>query len=580
MLEPALAFQRRPIDPYWTALSFPAGGARDALGIETQGEAILADLLPGINNQTSRARYYSFWAWVVRDFILDPTIAHTQAALYQWLRRREDTLILAYLAHAHPGGAAGAQQGGEIWDGGKPDGYPIDWKSMQSVDGGGYQLYYRGALQEMNIIVSSEGSPHDDLTTTVGLPLADAYAASVASTEYVQNYLEATRLSKPIILDFAEQGCLCRLSRHTVERHALIDAFFRFDSPDTYAIKRLTSLCYFLDIIRQSQGQFLAPADMRDVLYFWSFGNHHPYIPEGNLIEPAQRWRCFMLRQWFVFAVESLWSLFLKRVEIEPLSADQYLGWLLTELDLQGLTDAQGLTLPTADARVLTAEAFYRAVRQALPESALQPGPSSLNTPLNERRLAAPLWSTAAASDPQSRAGHALIMLALMYWRCQPWREQPGWRYLTDSYASGRLPMESYLRHVERAFQEEWTLAHWLGWLHQHYIWLQHRRVTLEKLVARGQETAFFELVDDNKGNGNGSSATPEEPLMRATGLDSPKMNAPRFPSALQILADLALIESVPGNGYRLLPDSEALLERYRSYEPPTQPEASNEAAR
>lgn len=88
-------------------------------------------------------------------------------------------------------------------------------------------------------------------------------------------------------------------------------------------------------------------------------------------------------------------------------------------------------------------------------------------------------------------------MLALMYWRCQPWRNGPGWIYASDQYAAGRLPIESYLRHVERAFGEGWTLASWLGWFHHRYIWLQHRRVTLEKLVSRSQETAKFELVDD-----------------------------------------------------------------------------------
>jgi len=134
MLEPALAFHRRPIDPYWTSPSFPTGGARDALGIETLSEGILADLLPGINNQTSRARYYSFWAWVVHDFILDPTTTHTQAAFYEWLRRREDTLILAYLAHGCAGGSAGAQQGGGVWQGGALEAYPIDWK-IPSIGG-------------------------------------------------------------------------------------------------------------------------------------------------------------------------------------------------------------------------------------------------------------------------------------------------------------------------------------------------------------------------------------------------------------------------------------------------------------
>lgn len=56
-------------DPVWTESHFPRGGARDALRLETTGEAILEELLPGINTVTRRARYYSFWAWVLREFI-------------------------------------------------------------------------------------------------------------------------------------------------------------------------------------------------------------------------------------------------------------------------------------------------------------------------------------------------------------------------------------------------------------------------------------------------------------------------------------------------------------------------------
>ena len=163
-------------DPHWTQPEYKSGGARDALRLETLSESILSDLLPGINNQTRRARYYSFWAWVLYDFIRDTDATHTQAGLYEWLRRREAVLILAYLAHGCGGGVAGTEQGVGVWAGGEATSYPLDWKSLLSVDGGGYELYYRGALQEMNIINRSEDSPHDDLTKTVGLGLADAYA--------------------------------------------------------------------------------------------------------------------------------------------------------------------------------------------------------------------------------------------------------------------------------------------------------------------------------------------------------------------------------------------------------------------
>ena len=42
-------------DPARTEREYSEGGARDDLGIEILSESILADLLPGINNQTHRA---------------------------------------------------------------------------------------------------------------------------------------------------------------------------------------------------------------------------------------------------------------------------------------------------------------------------------------------------------------------------------------------------------------------------------------------------------------------------------------------------------------------------------------------
>ena len=559
-----------PYDPHWTSPQFSRGGARDALGVETLSEAILADLLPGINNQTSRARYYSFWAWVLRDFILDPDATHTQSGFYQWLCRREDTMILANLSHNCSVAAAGTRQGDSIWQNGAKPAYDITWKSLPSVNGGAYQLYYRGALQEMNITLESEDSPHDDLTKTLGRPLANAYAASVAETEYVRRYLDASKLSKPIIEDFARHGCLCQLHRHEAERKALIDAFFRFESPDAFAVRRLASLCFFLDVINQSNGLSLSQMDMREVLYSWSFGTSHAYKPDGNLLEPAQRWRCFQLRQWFVFALESLWSLFLQRIQVESLRGSEYMCWLLGELDLAALAEGLGVELPHGDARSLSARAFYEAVRDALPAGGLGPGPVSLSTPLNERALAVPIWRQESETNVQVRAGHALVMLVLMYYRCQSWREQPGWRYLSDRFSAGRLPVECYLRQVDQAFAEDWSLAHWLGWLHSHCLWLQHRRVALQKLASRSQETASFEVVDDEEGNGGRGGLQTDEPLFRGLRTDSPKMNAPRFPSALRILADLLLVELLPNEGYRLLSDGAMLLETFRHYTVPS----------
>lgn len=564
-----------PYDPRWTEIAFTSSSGRDALGIETHGETILSHLLPGINNQTSRARYYSVWAWALRDFIEDENARHTQQGFYEWVRSREDMLILAYLAHGHGSGIAGTIAGNKVWEDGSHSVYPLTWQSMQTAKGGAYERYYRGPLAEMNITLpEGEERRHDALARPLGLRLADAYGEAVANTLYVKRYLHATQVTRDIIEDFAEKGCLCRVSHYEKERRALIDAFFRFDIPDALAVRRLASLSLFLDIIAQSQGEPLHSDAFRDVMYFWSYGSSHSYQPQGNLIEPAQGWRFFQLRQWFVFAVEAPWSLFLRRIEIEALSEGVYLAELLEQIDLKALEQELGIEFPKSDIHALSLAEFYAAVRQALPANGQEPGPVNLKGPVNERHLGDQIRNKSNHSDPQIMVGYALVMLAIMYWRAQSWMGQPGWELLTVKHAMGRLPMDRYFQHVERAMEEGWSLAEWVIWLHHRYLWQQHRRVVLQKLAGGGKDTSKFEYID-----------APEQvdyrtARMRAIGQDYPKMNAPRFPSTLQIMEDLALIEAAPDGGYRLLSDAQTLLDRFACYQIPSpQPEGPNETA-
>ncbi len=107
MVEPLGGPRAKPYDPAWSEIEYLPGGARDALRLETVAEAMLEDLLPGINNGTQRARYYSFWAWVLYEFIRDEDAVHNQRGFYEWLRPREDMLIFAHLLHDHDKGAAG-----------------------------------------------------------------------------------------------------------------------------------------------------------------------------------------------------------------------------------------------------------------------------------------------------------------------------------------------------------------------------------------------------------------------------------------------------------------------------------------
>jgi hypothetical protein len=97
---------------------------------------------------------------------------------------------------------------------------------------------------------------------------------------------------------------------------------------------------------------------------------------------------------------------------------------------------------------------------------------------------------------------------------------------------------------------------------------LQHRRVTLEKLITRKQDTAKFEVLDIQPPEAPANGLV-KPTYFRGLDTDRPKMNAPRFPSALNIMIDLGLIESIDNNSYRLTSDGQRLLEKFRHYSIP-----------
>ncbi len=544
-------------DPQWTEPDYPWGSARDALRTQAAGDTILEDLLPGINTVTQRARYYSFWAWVLYEFINADLPGHTQRDFYEWLRPKEAMLILGYLSHGHKTGAVGTDQGHEVWQNGERDFYPLNWKSLGSVNGGAYQANYSGALEDMNIVAGDTDPSHSPvlkLQKPMGVRLAEAYARAVGNAEYRNRYWHADRVPRSVVEDFASVGCLCEASRFPEERQALIDAFFRFDTVDTRARRRLDSLGLFLDIVDQARGMPLDERSMRAVLYFRSYGTDHVYAPRGNLTDPADRWRVFQLRQYYVFAVECLWTLFLARIRNRSRTPEEYLDWLFGEVDLDALGERYGVRWPTRDLSELTLGQFHDALEDAEPAARFGPGTSALNDGLNEHALYVALAGRAPDEDANRWAGNGLLMLGLLRRRCQGWREDAGW----SAYAGGgdHLSIDAYLAHVRRATDEGWTMARWLSWLHERYLWLRHRQVALEKMMVRGRDPVLFEW---------------EEGRFRGLGEDRPKMNNPRFANTLRILEDLELVRresAVDWLTYSLTPDGADVLQRFREHEP------------
>ena len=112
---------------------------------------------------------------------------------------------------------------------------------------------------------------------------------------------------------------------------------------------------------------------MRALIYFWSYGTGHEYVPEGNLLSPARRWRVFQLRQYFVFAVECLWTLFLARIHNSYFTPTEYLDWLVSELDLGMIGEQFGVPFPESTADRMTLSEFQEAIEHAGGDARFKP---------------------------------------------------------------------------------------------------------------------------------------------------------------------------------------------------------------
>jgi hypothetical protein len=98
--------------PKWTRRVAVDDGGRDPLGLSRVADKLTDHLLQGITTQTRRARYYSFYSWVLWHIAREeaPT---TWSAFEQAFRRRDTLFATASLAYDKDSHVAGVDAVGD-----------------------------------------------------------------------------------------------------------------------------------------------------------------------------------------------------------------------------------------------------------------------------------------------------------------------------------------------------------------------------------------------------------------------------------------------------------------------------------
>lgn len=475
--------------PQWTTrFDLDGRSGEDHLGVEGVAQTAQQYLLYGIITTTDRVRYYSFYAWVLWRFVMDPLSSRRMEDFKgTYFRRHEVAYLLSCYSHhrqATPlrgliGSGVNSSKVRGFWQGSDPVSLDVGYFGHKL---GGFGQYYNTAMAAMEIIVEPTDSILVYRLSDRGRQLALAYDAAVRETAYCQQLVEHSHIDTLSHADAEEYGkvaCLCAdtLATSPVERDLLRDTFFRYErfNFDDAHVRRRLSLGLILDMVGQSQNVAL-PGAFRCALYLDQFAIGIPYNPAPALRDWHTRWKLVQARQVYTTALQILWYVFLEHLKArrpEPVRFEDFFTSVVAALP-EGLADLSvenyldqicrdvDLAYPWREASVLFAEACH------------------LESEHDELTRYGQLLE--AAPNPGRDIAEALRILFQHFLRFYPMHAErhPLWM---DVATRQRLPMFLWFGEIERGVKrDDWTVRDALALLYREYIIGQHEFIALEKL--------------------------------------------------------------------------------------------------
>ncbi len=234
--------------PYWTYYKARTVAGEDHLGIKYVAINIADILQNGISSITPRARYWSFFAWVLYDFIENEK-DRSRTAFLKFIKLREWHYILANLADAENEGPStgiiGSTKGERVWNNGQET---IDYHDDYLRNpAGGYATY----ANVMKLLGLTKGSDQDlgveiDRLTEWGKKTAEAFRDTIAKTEYYKEYRNQKSVPRRVLKAYGRVGGLNRLKVNTAKDFLYLKDSFLPDRPkNEIAGYRKQSLEYY-----------------------------------------------------------------------------------------------------------------------------------------------------------------------------------------------------------------------------------------------------------------------------------------------------------------------------------------------
>jgi hypothetical protein len=513
--------------PRWVRASIEVNEGRDPLGLQTTTiDRLMPRLLPGILELSRRARYFSFYAYLL-DLYREQQRPANSAALSEFIKAREWDYGLAVLNCPRECGSSpvGAQKLRGVVGQQEPP-YPRG----QSVESpfGGFGLYYRTPLSQMGI-VARRGTLLRD--TPIGIDvlyqterarhLADTFREAVEDTAYARTWMmRSDPLPLDVLLEYANVACLCQLHRRDDERRAVYDAMFGSDptaqpevDPESGAsdgeevmpraaavLQRRRSVAHYLTLIEANPSVPVDNGVYREAL--WS----PPAAKSAEHALVAGEWAGLVAKDVWQESLCSIWSEFCRRgLDATRRRDGDGLSWE----EIRGLVRAMASGPPTLDADTPTTELVH----------AIAGGTMHLADALTGDLTVTPLEDLRSATAALDTGTSGLIVLLELHRRASG-RTDLGWRNAASLRSAWQPSLAFVLADLTTHLEASPTVDETLWWVVRTFILGVHERIAYSKLP---EHTFRFRWEDGRVrfyDNGVGRfplAATRNEPLALLT---------------------------------------------------------------
>lgn len=306
--------------PDWLESTLKITAGRDPLGFQTiTTDRILPRLVPGVLVLSRRARYFSFYSFLLAEY-QNRELPASNNGLSDFIKHREYELALA--VQLCPNGCAnqaaasnGAERAGPAVNRGLTS-FPRDESVVSYL--GGYGLYYRSPMIDLGLVAprgtpfaQSEGTSKVDVlwpNVERGRELAAAFDAATRDTEYRKRYFTGEHeIPRDVLIEYSTRACLCRLGEHPEERAVLRDALLNGSElePPGDVDRRREAFAFLLWLADRDERVIRSDAAFRREI--WEAYEQHAAGGE-RLAATGARWAALIAKEFTQDAAAILWE--------------------------------------------------------------------------------------------------------------------------------------------------------------------------------------------------------------------------------------------------------------------------------